>query len=152
MNAAVRKALDNLLERSPGRLLKKETVINAARSRSSPLHDEFTWNKIAGWRLNLLAEAQQLIRSYITTITTVNAGPVKTRAFVSLTPDRLKGGGSRSVRDVISSEALTQQWLADALAELAAFEARYRRIKQLAPVFEAIERVRATVKPRKKAA
>lgn len=43
--------------------LTPENVVAAAKDKSSPLHDYFTWDMRRGFEKNLLTEARELIRS-----------------------------------------------------------------------------------------
>jgi len=136
------------LRTAHGGVLKKDDIVQAAMDKKNPLHGEFTWDKAAGWRKNLLAEAGELIRCYY--IVTEAPKPMKIRAFVSLSTDRSNGGGYRGISDVLSDDQMRAVMLEDALRELAFFEAKYRAIKELSPVFIAADEVRGGKK--KKAA
>lgn len=140
MRAAIRAELDRLKAKSKDGRLMPRAVIAAARSPKSPLHAAFTWDKNKALEQNLLREAQTLIAEY-TVVMMHGDKAIKTRHFVSLTTDRRNGGGYRVVSEVLDDETMTRQLLADALAELASFQAKYRRLSELAGVFAEIERV-----------
>lgn len=140
MKKSIRDELDRL-RATHGGVLTKELVVTTAADKTNPLHAAFTWDKTAGWKKNLLAEAGALIRCYF--IVVESPKPTKVRALISLSTDRArKGGGYRGVHDVLSDAALYQTLLDDALREMQYFEARYRTISELSPVFEATESVR----------
>jgi len=63
------------------------------------------------------------------------------RAFVSLSADRVTGGGYRSLHSVLDNELLAAIMLRDALAELRRFRVKYNRLKSLAPVMAVIEKL-----------
>ncbi len=87
-----------------------------------------------------LQQARQLIRVTVQMLPGENK---ETQVFVSLTPDREEAaGGYRIVAEVLSDEQLRSQMLSDALAELELFRAKYKRLKELAAVFEAMESIK----------
>lgn len=141
MKAEVKRALDELKARNGNRPLLRAEVIEAARDRNSPLHSYFTWNKDEALRKNLLREAGELIREYHFIVHAPTGEPYKTRHFVSLTSDRAVGGGYRVLTDVLSDDRMREQLLADAMAELEAFQIRYRKLNELASLFVEIDRV-----------
>jgi hypothetical protein len=73
----VRVALEELAARNNGRLTPEE-VIAAAKPKSSPLHDHFTWDDKSAAHMQRLYEARELIRSV--RVTTV-VGEVVTRTI-----------------------------------------------------------------------
>lgn len=122
-----------------GGLLQPEVVVDEARLVSSPLHSRFEWdNTVAGQQYRIW-QARQLIRVSVEVL----AGTDKAcEVFVSLTPDREReSGGYRVMADVLSDADLRNQMLSDALEELELFREKYRKLKELASVFEAIKRV-----------
>lgn len=148
LNREAAKELEQLA-RANGGLLKREAVVARAKSPKSALHRFFEWDtKRAQEKLHLLI-ASQLIRAYEVYVEVKEgAKPEKVRAFVSLTTDRKSGAGYRLIADVLTDEERTEQMLQDALAELDAFKRKYRTLSALRPVFEAIEKARASQRPR----
>ena len=128
-----------------GGVLQPETVVQAARTESSPLHGAFCWDDTEAARLYRIVQARQLIRVSVEVIQPADGGKeFSVRAFVSLTPDRDQdGGGYRFVSEVLRNTAARGQMLADALAELRVFEEKYRVLSELAAVFSAARKVRA---------
>jgi hypothetical protein len=140
LNADARRELDALKAKAPNRVLTPQAVVTAARKKTSALHKYFTWSQKEAAEKYLLWEARKVITAYVT-VEITSSGPVKTRGYVSLTTDRVNGGGYRAVSDVLSDDEMAQQMLDDALAELEVFSSKYRRVQQLRPVFDAIEEV-----------
>lgn len=131
-----------------GGILTAEAVVEAARDEDSPLHASFTWDNseaAAKWRLH---QARNLIRVSVRYIQPIRgAEPVSVRAFVSLSPDRSnEGGGYRLISSVLSCKESRAQMLADALAELRVFEAKYAHLKELSKVFTASRELRAALR------
>lgn len=115
-------------------------VVEAARDEDSPLHGYFTWDDSEAANQYRLEEARRLLRVFVVTeLREVG----DTRAYVSLTTDRrAEGGGYRILADVMDSEELSAQMLADAMADLARVQQKHRAIKRLAKVWESIDEAR----------
>lgn len=141
MSMARDKIKDELEEvrRRHGGVLKASDVVHFASNPKTALHAKFTWdNDIAGAKYRLW-QARQLIR---VSVVMLEQATVETRAFVSLYADRNNaGGGYRAMVDVLSDAEKRDQLLGQALSELKSWQAKYRELKALAPVFSAIEEV-----------
>lgn len=61
--------------------------------------------------------------------------------FVSLTPDRKEGSGYRILTDVLSDSQMREQLLSDALDDLDVFRDKYKKLKELSIIFEAIKSI-----------
>jgi len=126
------------IQRAEG-LLRADSVVAYARAEESPLHSLFEWNDAKASHEYRLEQARHLIRVVVFCEPKSN---VTTRAFVSLTTDRTqRGGGYRFLVDVMGDAELREQLLAEALAELARFRAKYAELRALAPVFAAMKTV-----------
>ena len=137
-NDDLKKELERIRQQSSGGLLKEEDIVVDAQPINSPLHGEFEWdNAIAGDKYRLM-QATNLIHRVSVTIATPQ-GSETVRYFVSLSSDRLSGGGFRSVVDVLSNAQQQQELLDTALAELQNFQNRYKTLTALSGVFQAIK-------------
>jgi hypothetical protein len=76
--------------------------------------------------------------------------PDGTPQIVSLSIDRYDGGGYRRVSDVLRDQALSEIMLRDALADLERVRLRYARVKELAAVWVAVDKVRTRTTARAK--
>jgi hypothetical protein len=121
-----------------GGLLKPHAVVDAARAEESPLHGWFEWDDTAAAEAWRVEQARQLIQVTVTVIETSSQKAVSVRALVSLPRDR-QAGGYRVVTTVLGDSELRAEMLADALAELNRVRQRYSTLRELAPVFAAIE-------------
>lgn len=126
-------------------LIKPERVVEAARPKASPIHDQFEWNNTAAAEKYRLLQASELIR---VSVEIIDCGggrdPIMVRAFTSLATERGEGGGYRATVQVLSNKQMREQMLADAIAELQAFEKRYEILRELAEVFAASRKLRKT--------
>lgn len=142
---AIREELEKIASKNGG-LLKAEDVLKEAQKETSILHlwPGFEWDKNkAAFKYNL-QQARNLIR-----VTVEYVGPADdqtlTRVFVSLTPDRVKGGGYRSLVSVVEDDELNEQLLADALREMKRFQARFSTLKQVTNVIRAMTSVQESI-------
>lgn len=121
--------------------LKPEHVVAAARSRTSPLHRYFTWNRDKAHERLLCVEARYLIRSVRVVVVLKEGGPAQRMPLlVRLTEDH----GYRGTLRVLSEESSRSRLLAQALRELNAWYARYQHLKELVEVFSAVRKTLAT--------
>jgi hypothetical protein len=121
-----------------GGFVRPSDVVRAARLPRSPLHEFFEWDDskaATGFRLE---QARHLIRR-VTVILTYGDEPISVRAFVSLVGDR--GEGSyRSTVTVLGARETREQLLEEALAEMEAFQRKYRHLTEVAEVVRAMAR------------
>jgi len=142
MEAIGRKLLDELEEIRVANsgILKAEDVVTYARDTKTALHSQFTWSDKKAAHEYRLEEARRLIR-VVVTVLDGEQDPI--RAYVSLRTDRIRdGGGYRMLVDVLEDAEMRAQLLAESLADLGAWEEKYRRLEELAPIFEAAKKVR----------
>lgn len=147
-------ALEAVRLADPLGLLRPEDVVEAARDEASVLHSHFTWDDTEAARKQRLAEARHLIRVTVTVLPNTSE-PV--RAFVSLSTERgerkwgeVTGGAGYSATVAVMSDAeRRKQLLADAHAEMQAFERKYSALVELVPVFEAMRKARSRASTKK---
>ena len=135
------------LKNADGVINPAKAVAWAKDNPESQLHNSLEWDdSVAGHRWRLWQ-----IRSLISVHIVDSDGG---RRFVSLTIDRKHDGsnGYRSLEDVVRRPDLREVMLADALAELERIQARYKRLAELAPVWEQADRVRGRRRVRSVAA
>lgn len=124
-----------------GGTLRAEDVVEAAKDEASILHSKFKWDDTEAAHLYRLQQARQLIRVVVQFVGPAEVAQ-RTRVFVSLTPDRHRGGeGYRFIADVMNDDELRRQLVIDALKELHRIEQRYGELKELAAVFEEIRKI-----------
>jgi hypothetical protein len=129
---AVLAALEQVKARATDSMLRPERVVEAARNPKSPLHSSFEWDNRKAATAYRLEQARTLISAAVTMMPSLGE-PV--RAYVSLEPDRMNGGGYRHTSDVLDSAALRRILLADALREVETLARRYVMLHELAPIF-----------------
>lgn len=134
----IAKELQAIRLRSGGEKCDPKDVVEFARDPTTALHSQFEWEDSKAAEEYRLWQARQIIRVQLV-VTHESSEPV--RAFVSLTTDRKIGGGYRPIDDVLADPELSSQMLSDALDELRRVRAKYQQLKELAPVWEAAERI-----------
>ena len=131
-----------LIEKKNGGLIQPEDVVIFARNEKTALHSVFEWDNTKAAEQYRICQARHLLRVLVT-VEEVNNEEVKVSAFVSLRNDRIKGGdhGYRYMPVVMLTEEGRASVLDTALAELESFKVKYKMLKELASVFDAIESV-----------
>lgn len=120
-----------------GGVLQPEDVVEFARNPDTALHGHFDWedtSAAAKWRLH---QARNVIRVNVEVLEG-SKDPVK--VFVSLKSDR-GVNGYRPLVSVMSNHEQRAELLQQAKDEADAWRIKYRRLIELVPVFEAMDRV-----------
>lgn len=134
------------LKNKNGIINPTEAVAWARKNPGSQLHGSLEWDDgVAGERWRVW-QIRQLISVHIVD---AEGG----RRFVSLSIDRRHDGsnGYRSLEDIVARPDLREIMLKDALSELERIQERYKKLSELAPVWEQADQVRQR-QPRRKAA
>ncbi|MES2634002.1 MAG: hypothetical protein V4669_13595 [Pseudomonadota bacterium] len=134
---AAGERLDALRKKAGG--LTPEVVVDDASREGSVLHTYFEWDDSAAARKYRLDQASYLLRSVTVEISEGDA-PSTFRAFVPVQ----KRTGERiyeSTAMALSDAEYRKQVLAQAHAELGAVARKWRELKELSEVVQAIDRV-----------
>lgn len=123
-------------------LRTKDGLINAItavkwarRNRRSALHAYLEWDDAVAAEKHRVDQIRNFIQVNI-----VDA--VGFRRYVSLSIDRKPGGGYRETREVLSRQDLRAVMLDDALDDLDRLRRLYEPLRELSPVWNAVERLR----------
>lgn len=115
--------------------LTAEALVEASRPEDAPLHKEFEWNDSVAaeeWRKQ---QARMIINALVV-CAAPSAEPVRAYFKVSAAPKY------ESLQAIVTTPDKYSQLLKQALGELAAFQRKYRSLKELDPVFAAFEQLR----------
>lgn len=120
-------------------------LVEVAHDDASPLHSLFTWeDEVAAghWRVH---EARNVINSLTVTI---GNGDMQTVAPAFISVGHVKatqgeGVGYRPISVVLGNEYFAQEALDEALLKLESLEKRYASLKELSPVWRALQLVKA---------
>ena len=126
------------LKNDNGVINPTEVVRWAEGNPKSHLHASLEWDDGVAAERWRVSQVRQLIAVHIVE---ADGG----RRFVSLSIDRRHDGsnGYRELADVIGQPNLREIMLHDALKELERIQERYKRLSELAPVWEAADQTRA---------
>lgn len=126
---------DELVALKAKGVLLPEAVVEWARKHpKSALHAAIEWDDSNAAESYRVWQVRRLIAIHV-------IDDDGERRFVSLSIDRVKGGGYRDVAEVAVDPELGSVMLADALAELKRVRAKYNRVKALSVVWQAVESV-----------
>ena len=119
--------------------LTPKALVDASRRKNAALHDLFEWNDEIAAEKYRETQASYLIRS-IAVVSTGTSEPI--RAFVSVTVNEQATERTYiNVKRALSTNGTREEVLAIALAELRAFERKYKNLEELASVLAAIREV-----------
>lgn len=141
--STIRSELIELQMRDPERMLHVAKVWEwAAEHPDSQLHRAIEWDVEKAAREYQFQQIRGLIQLHV-------VHEDRTPMLVSLSIDRVQGGGYRSIQDVVKVPDYRQVMLEDALRELGRLQARYQRVQALASVWEEADRARIAAEKRK---
>jgi hypothetical protein len=138
----VKSVLIEIARRHSG-ILKPEVVVSVAREPSSVLHSYFEWNNSKAADAYRLEQARQLIR---VNVTVIGENPDTRNIYVSLSTDRISGGGYRVLADVLKDDDLRRVLLSDSVREMEHFIKKYNNLKELSRVIDTMKNVVVTLK------
>ncbi len=127
-----------------GGLLKPEDVVKFARNERTALHQEFEWDDARASAEYRLEQARKVIRVAVTILPSPHSDQEPVRAYVSVASDRAQpGGGYRAFADVMTDDAMRAELVNEAIGEAKRWRRKYERLRELAPIFRAIDKVEA---------
>lgn len=132
MTQQIADELDRLWS-DDGMLYADDVVRFARRHPGSALHQQFEWDDALAAEQHRLAQARRLIAIHL-------VSAPRQRRTISLVVDRPVGGGYRDLGAVLSHAEMRRLALSQALAEVQRWAQRHDHLRELEPVFAAIER------------
>lgn len=120
--------------------LTAQNLVDVNRPEDAPLHGAFEWNDTQAaenWRVH---QARHIINSIVLVTEDTEAEPV--RYFFKVEPAE---ANYESLPVIVRNEDKYASLLKTALRELSAFQKKYRQIKELSAVFEAIDNLEEAV-------
>jgi hypothetical protein len=127
-----------------GGLLKPEDVVQFARNKRTALHSEFEWDDAKASAEYRLEQARRVIRVSVTVLPSPYSDQTPVRAYVSVASDRVQpGGGYRAFADVMSDDDKRAELVNEAIGEAKRWRRKYERLRELVPIFRAIDKVEA---------
>ena len=117
--------------------LTAETLLEANKPETAPLHNEYEWNDSKAaheWRLQ---QSRHFINSIAIKVLTKDEEEIAVRAFHITTEKSCY----ESITAIITEKDKREALLASALSELNAFKRKYELLTELTPIFKAIMEV-----------
>jgi hypothetical protein len=115
--------------------LSAELVVNAAKPKSSPLHDAFTWDQSKAAALYNLEEARHLIR----TCYVIVHDEIEPERTVRVRKFEFAGGAYHTVDDVMRNESWRTEFMQRLARELSLLRQRYQNVAALQQYFGPID-------------
>ena len=125
-----------------------EAVVEAAKSKRNPLHEEFEWDDEAAANEFRLTQARSLLRSiHVIRDEVASDRPQRIYEVVTIRGDDEKKVRKvyQSVEEIMADPDSRAELLARALSELVAWQRRYRNLQEWAVVFRAAGKLLETV-------
>lgn len=122
----VKAELEIIRKRHGGKLSPKD-VVEFARNKKTALHKCFCWDDSKAAEQYRIEQARRIIQAEVTLLPSDNVTPI--RAYCSLSTER--GNGLKSYRlttNVLQSDALREQLLADCARDAWTFLAKYKAL------------------------
>jgi hypothetical protein len=119
-----------------------QEVVDAARDEASPLHDQFTWNVGEAAKKHWLHEARLLVHEIEIQLLDPES---EDEGFVPVIISPLGSGGYRETRVALADPEDRQAILMRALQEAETWAKKHRKLTELAPIRDAIQRVSVEV-------
>lgn len=124
------------LEQTVG--LTPENLVNANRAENAPLHNEFEWNNDVAADKYRLHQARHIIACLCVKSEVSGTEAKQVRAFLKCNTNE----PYYSVDVIVKSEDKYKAMLERALNELKAFQIKFSTLKELTPVFNAIQKIK----------
>jgi hypothetical protein len=133
----IQSELEALRDSDPQNILHPERAVAWAHDNpGSALHAALEWdNEIAG-NQHRLWQVRRLVKIHV-------RDARREPTMISLTIDRVSGGGYRRVEDVMAVPDLRAMALAEALSELRRVQRKYHQLRELEGVWEAVSAAEA---------
>ena len=119
--------------------LTPKNLVDASRAEDAPLHKEFEWDDAVAAEGYRKQQAALIISNLAIVIEERKEEPV--RAFFSLSGGFRKAGVFESTVEILSDKDKRKTLLDKACGEMKAFKAKYKMLKELEKVFEAMDEV-----------
>ncbi len=116
------------------------TIVDESRPEIAPLHPCFEWDDPVAaekWREH---QARKIVNCIVVKTETMKHEAVQVRAFVNANKSY------HPLEVVLQSKDMTAEMIKDALADMEAFQTKYRVLSQLSPVLEIMEKTTNEIK------
>ena len=140
------KEIEKLRKENDGRVAA-EDVVEAAKAKRNPLHNDFEWDDKVAAQEQRLATARYIMRSFVVVRQDIKTDRPQRVYAVTKVP-QVKQGRARhvyqSMDDILKDKDLRAELLSRALRDLIRVRNQYRDLQELAIVMRAIDEVLET--------
>lgn len=147
VKAEVAHAAIELIRKRNGGAATATEVVEAAKAKRNPLHQEFEWDDSVAANEHRLNQARELLRHLVVVRDDVTTDRPQRVYQVVRQPQEDATAGERikhvyrTTEDVMADADLRAELLGRALRELISIRTRYRDLQELAVVLRAIDEV-----------
>ena len=122
------------------------SLLESASSRRSPIHGCFEWDDTVAAGRFRVEQARRMLKDLI--IVSSNGEAREYRAYVHVSTKSVKG--FQAIVQALGDPESREYILARAMEDLAAFERKYRSLKELAGLLHSMRAVRKKLRPKKR--
>lgn len=122
-----------------------QLVVDAAKPKDSPLHNNFEWNNTKAAAEFRLIQAAHLIRKIKVTIEASEDQKVSVRQFVNVAPindDEPTSGLYVTVQDAMEVTSYREQLLNQCRRDIVAFKTKYAALTEAASIIKAMDKLK----------
>ena len=122
-----------------------QLVVDAAKPKDSPLHNNFEWNNTKAAAEFRLIQAAHLIRKIKVTIEASEDHKVSVRQFVNVAPindDEPTSGLYVTVQDAMEVTSYREQLLNQCRRDIVAFKTKYAALTEAASIIKAMDKLK----------
>ena len=116
--------------------LTPQTVLDANRDEDAPLHDSFEWDDTEAAEKYRLNQARHFIRCIVSQVETESGEKSEPQRMFFITTEVQK---YEPLNVILQEKDKYEKLLDTAFKELSAFRRKYEALKELQPIFDAIE-------------
>ena len=135
-----KREIDKIKAKKGGEVFASD-IVDAAKSKRSPLHREFEWDDTKAASLYRCEQARLMLRSIEVVYKEMPSTPVRSYNVVTSATSNEETGKKKcykSTEDILSDPELRMELLSTAFAELRRFQRRFHGLQELSIVFRAI--------------
>lgn len=119
---------------------KPKTIVDAARSRTSPMHKEFDWNNKRAAEKHRIEHARKLVGALqIVVVETIHNAATSTRAYLSVVEQKQRGYVDQD--RIVTDSDLRAQMIGQAKRDLESYVKRYASILAMAPYVPRLQEI-----------
>lgn len=125
--------------------LNPKEIVQFAKDPQTKLHSSFEWDDTKAAKEYRLYQARHIIRLVFSNVVSINGEEKEENLFFSLQDDRTENKGYRLIYDIMEDDELREKLLNEALNELIRIKNKYKKLTELAKIFNEIEKYKISI-------